>query len=64
MLNNNCGEEHRYKTRSFLFFLKNTKPKKQKKVSNFSYLKMVLIRMKLIILLLLRNDSKRKNILP
>ena len=37
MLNNNCGEEHRYKTSSFLFFLKNTKPKKQKKDS---YLKL------------------------
>ena len=40
-----CGEEHQYTTKPFLFFLKKSKPKRQKKVINISYLLIVLTKM-------------------
>ena len=41
-----CGEEHQYTKSSFLFFLKETKPEKEKKI-NISYLIMLPIKMRL-----------------
>ena len=48
-----CGEEHQYTTNSFLFFLKKDQAYKTKKIINISYLIMVLIKMRLLILLVL-----------
>ena len=47
-----CGEEHQYTTNPFLFFLKKTKPIKQK-IFNINYLIMLLIKMRLLIFLVL-----------
>ena len=47
-----CGEDH-YTTSSFLFFLKEARPKKQPKNLNFNYLIIVPIKMRLLLFLVI-----------